>query len=1805
MLDTLVGESGLDVKAERFPMMFQLCEQLDQALAEVARRAGWDDWVHHSQSLRQRTMDMAKDQMGHARSIVDELSTKLKLAPKALPDDKLLRVFTKASLDHLLKDFSDQEEKGKERTPGWSDGLLKIGHQISARLSPRDGHPGDAGQETQYILPTERFFIGVIGQLLRSSAATKANGWVQTYLCDAAEAGEGEGGRAGTVNARPPIPRKALSPARRDPLLHLLERLGINRFITTNYDHEIERLFGDLEYRQDGHGSARSDDHSSLLRPRAERIVFHGHNASHLMTFAVRDRERRAAVVYLHGKAGREEDGADIIVTETDYQRQYLSPGDHRDIADDAISMAFGGNPILFVGSNVGEDDLLRPLRQFMSTPSRVGDRIAIALIPAMAERRKTYEEKIALLGRYGVYSIHFGIAAFDAASPIRRQPGGGWTIAEAERHSFEWLPWALGLKNQLLEFIAAIGNVNKSLNAKDQTGGDASLEELSNGLTEVLRIRADIVAKIEKGPKWTMAAERAKADRPDRPWRSDEGVLAPPDCLECIHEEVSEGLSIGGDVEIINTVLRWSKAVIEEIKKFEIHDHRRSGDLAAHLKNFNRKTKPNISSLFKKVAKEGDVAKSVLEGSTDSMLAIFTCARLMRARWQWDDWKTDWFKLPNPRPPVFSQAPRSEEGTADQGRAIYGQVESWYEGMRFEHRHKIQRPDSPQKEASDGRFYNGAPAQTFYNLVGALSKDSDEAERYRNARGRRVLTIAGRRGVGKGHFFNVLESIGVAAEDLGSGKKVSPKFYQFLKALGPDQKWAAAGFYNLSFGHEVMSVFDGIADFLHRNRPKVADASQAVTDLMNSDFQSLNRDRTRTLEAALTEWTQAASEWESVVRDKRVLIAVNFIGMLFDHKGNPKNGQVKRLFNLLIDERFASAPIDIVLVCQDTNLPSIFRGGAGREGIRPLILHRPTNNSKSRLQGEQYYEAMGVELDRPNAIRPTGRVVDLDWRPPAEKRLADPWRSSTVTISDKKGVMPPVSSVMAIHVLHETRASVITTAYFPRIALLLARHALLTGGGKLGTWVEKFYDRDHDGGLPDIFDLHAPGFRNRVRLMLNELRPDGLWNGVPGLPPSQLFSPSIVLLWLLLEVGQVSADEGNLESRFEGLIKDLREQSGPTAASVDEETIARILTPVMGTLGSADLNGQCEDILEAIRAYEGRMKELHKAVGGSRILLTLLMAGAHEITTDLAKEAGEAEKKTTVPRRAVADIGARIDRYLERAVLALVGVPQQRISDIVIDLVLSLFRRHHEQGKILPLKILVPTEGKAGPGEMKYEPSDVSSTAQFNLMMEVIWHISVIGQPVEVDVLAWCPRIQEACHKLRPGEAFTTQDYRQCVREVLKLAVNRCLAFRLSPDGKSSQSERDATREGEVGYDGHQRYAVHHLVQRFVFEKLGAPSVEFTDADQFTLSLFATQPDDLPRLTHDAHRKLSDLIEALSGYPGADENASRFKAEQDASLRQRLLRAAYGIMRAVYSVAVLARFNDAGADENGSPGHEGYFEQHRRRVRWLIRAGVEYDRWLKTMEAEVPRPPRLENAAPPFYAEEIVWLYNECAVLSLVQGKLSDAQALLEAALRAAKRIEPDETGALHVRLLLNKAVVDIERGHGFQAKEYLTRIVDMVGEHPVPPMIAEGYLGLISHLAGEVDAALARYERAIRDLSAVGRSRAASIFSRHRGDLLRNLQTPRVEEARQSIKTLFTWRRPAPMKTSGTWRFCRWSSIALIMLDQASVRTFTYSWMKSSATREMSECRVLSARQTCCERLCCCLRAKPDWRALWSLKA
>ncbi len=210
--------------------------------------------------------------------------------------------------------------------------------------------------------------------------------------------------------------RSHLIPRRNDPYWILVEQLNITRFATTNYDLEIERLMGDLGFKEtlyDFQNGLQSQDNHRVgpMGARAREIVLTEKTSADLIDFCSPSGPFSIQVAHLHGRAtdeSTEDRGTTVIVTERDYQEKYIGNSPGKITARQGLKVLFGGNPVLFVGLGLSEADVMRPFREFVGKQSR-RNRSIFALMPAdrdlIARNNFVLEHYI----RHGIYILHYG----------------------------------------------------------------------------------------------------------------------------------------------------------------------------------------------------------------------------------------------------------------------------------------------------------------------------------------------------------------------------------------------------------------------------------------------------------------------------------------------------------------------------------------------------------------------------------------------------------------------------------------------------------------------------------------------------------------------------------------------------------------------------------------------------------------------------------------------------------------------------------------------------------------------------------------------------------------------------------------------------------------------------------------------------------------------------------------------------------------------------------------------------------------------------------------------------------------------------------------------------------------------------------------------------------------------------------------------------------------------------------------------------------------------------------------------------
>ncbi|HEY3568230.1 MAG TPA: SIR2 family protein [Thermoanaerobaculia bacterium] len=198
----------------------------------------------------------------------------------------------------------------------------------------------------------------------------------------------------------PPSRTRKLDP---DPC-ELLLKLPIHRFVTTNYDCELERALV-------CHRSACSRDLGVDLKQKEDtsfgRSSFTQMEGSErLVRFALASDEE-LEVFHCHGRYDRLDS---IVATEEDYQHWYLGQTEGGPLVfQQNLELLLGSNPVLFVGYGLGDEDLLRPLRLLrVLDPSRKQSRPLFALLPSKDPEGTDSYYHASLLERFGLHVLAF-----------------------------------------------------------------------------------------------------------------------------------------------------------------------------------------------------------------------------------------------------------------------------------------------------------------------------------------------------------------------------------------------------------------------------------------------------------------------------------------------------------------------------------------------------------------------------------------------------------------------------------------------------------------------------------------------------------------------------------------------------------------------------------------------------------------------------------------------------------------------------------------------------------------------------------------------------------------------------------------------------------------------------------------------------------------------------------------------------------------------------------------------------------------------------------------------------------------------------------------------------------------------------------------------------------------------------------------------------------------------------------------------------------------------------------------------------
>lgn len=1571
------------------------------------------------------------------------------------------------TFDKLKKVFEVIKTKGC--APDWVPFLERLETRINKYLEQAES----GGDKRVYLTPTSRFMLSAMLRLLPNPFEN-----LSTFLVDEEQDPTALQKEAGTSLVEIPprnsfTSRRSIIADRFDPLAKTVRKLGIRRYITTNYDFEIERFFDDGGFSRFGPRSvdlnvARSafehdpalgadDFRSDHLGAVLSDQTFTRDHASDLVAFTVGQQRSNAAVFHLHGRATIDDE---LVISERDYLDLYLTEDGQREEVDEAIRTAFSGAPVLFLGLGMNEADLLRPLRQFISNKDRTVGYSAVTLLPA----EKGYDARVktssSLYLRYGVHTIFYGSGTIDRIDENGTQvtyPDSG----KPQRIGVDWLHRILSLTSAVTDFVswlqkgeglsldrsatlakwkvAFIEHLDEKLGA---VGEDLADVEFITAKTRVLNVLLGMrtVAQSDPGESINAAKIVEAFEASDE---SENGIVlrvptftptrrrsTDPEIQHSAGKQQIKGsLYVGWYVRLLEDVIRLCLTPSPKLST-DVETERQNCDLAAR--------------------------QIMLDGLWGAFLGTSMNAALDSLENEWRAWWKDWQRQPAHRKARFEHFKYKDTAADDSfiapPRFVRHRVDSVITDTS-----EIEEKTCPAPlplDAGQGSLTARGkvdPAwqtrvRSFDTFIAAIANQMNLPEDPASPQGRRFYTVAALRGQGKGTFMTAMSSrlgLSLYLRAAWPASGIADLNGQPLRT--PDQDFnvafAAAIFVNFSFSSEIASNFDMIlrevraADARLRAYLAVLESSsqvigQATERELRTFFKAVCEDsdrrckvpevlanlwaayrnerakvsiglpdaadsisRIKALELALDSFDKTCVEMGDLnvsLPKPRLFLCINAADLLFWPDGRPKNGEIEKFLDLILGNKAAGYPLDLIVIGSESRLGRPWRKLSGKLKAKTLVLK---------------------QIDR--AGLPHAAVEHIDRRKAAAK-LQMAGKNST-----HHGF---------VHFARPVSPMEMMISNFP----VLARALFLYDEEALA-----HFAKDPTADNTESLSKKLDDARNRWRE--SELI---TWTqkGVP--KPEDLIKAQGVAL-------------GEFHDALNKAVVSQLEWRNITGQHIDVDGILRERYRADGNVDARDWH--------KIRRY----------LGGNRFCLTILLAAAQHIVESAANlKIGTLAAET----------------FIRGTVDQVRNVGKQRKEDIVLETVLESYRRHHVIGRF---------------------------DADIDLHMLLIRHLTVIGTPVSAAVLVRLPEIRDYFANLREDPQMSR---RRTVAAALSVLCSRGLIFRLTPNPSMLQMKDETT--GQMAHrdwplDREFRYCLHRVVQRHAASLLGQGRVDPVQDNSFSPTLYASMSSGGSRLSREAYIFLRRQMVAQSQYPDipvdqAETEPLPFKWGEH-EVQVQALRAALSLARASFSVASISRFADyrrliADADR-------GYLEVYKVRLRWLIRHAWQLGEKQTDFNA--------------LYRDEVVWLYNELGVTSLAQGNLTDALALLRQAAEFNATIEGASMGGPVGNLIgVNHAVVQLERGRLASARTRLERIKrDTKASAGSVHHIARGYLCVIDHLQGRSQNLDGRFKKVTDYFQKKGDKRAAAIFLHHRARFLSLMDVPKARRlltvARQLAET------------------------------------------------------------------------------------
>lgn len=1516
--------------------------------------------------------------------------------------------------------------------------------------------------------------------------------------------------------------RRSVIDSELDPLHTMAVPLGIRRFLTTNYDFEIERLYSDRDYirftevgGKNGRGPKRDQMRNDDLGGFFEDGTFTRNRPSDLINFTLDQNGADARIFHLHGRATIT---SDLVITERDYMNLYLRRDRNRNTVNDAIRLAFHGNPLLFVGLGMEEADVLRPLREFMSDSEPALQRSAIALFAATKSRTDRAKIATTLFLRYGVHLAYYGTGRIESSS------------ARCEISDFDWLYHVDQLIGILIERVEAWYKPLVDLLKERQADSPAIRHLRDNWEHQTLNPFHSEISRSERltSLKQKMGITEVElnsgksslcvltllcnAGKTGQKAATIDEIFSCTTIVACAFDgdKSMYGKTKWQKQKDANRTLVSERRILAILIKLDLQGFGSGLQNPNHRKNITKfsdlhsllKKKPTskagkekwdrLSPKVREAARDGHARLVALQGIRNAILTGALNEALELLAIDWKHWRDRWRAIPPHRLPHFqvegSQYNTSKDPGAEGEDLLPADLKDDFFGLPLRiSRHHV---DSVITDFSSAGFGDAPLKRTWIpyataeetalkekitgvrsydNFLAAIQNrtavDMEPANAFHNRecplkQGRRVHIVAAQRGQGKGSFMAAFMTPKGLAQYIASSWPEPGAVNchrEWLNRRPPD--YLTSLFLNLSFSTEVASNFDGMMDQLIAH---LAGLKWIATNWFNRNNTPRVPSKSYSSLLEIAKIGMRTREFETSPNNNSTQAKISDIRRQIHQEISnlPRMKSIRWLIQQCRDQA--------IHLVEKENLRAEHQGGKPVCPPRFLVVISAAELlfwRRKEPKNREIAEFLTILTDPNLANAPFDLVLITN-----EQYLGAPvlGRNGTADASAFQGFIPlirPDTDTAAQMEIDEREQR----SPFP----MLKNQTALVGSLNRQSRLPKGID------TTQVCGVYFARPVSPTRLVIDNFFPLAAFLHINWWKQKNRNTDEITVVEKTLQKGRAT-----------DLIYDLSNTKDSKLITGRGFASKRLQEALMAAVAStAPDNKNALSILWNRFAgptrdedADNEWKEIRTVLRGSRFCLTIMLAAAERIALAHRSIEDGANAAEDFIRRTVDDVGSGSRDDRERAVL------------------------HH----VLDTYESYQLEG--------------DPVSDMELHFALLRHMAVIGTPVSLDVLVRAPRIREYFERHNLVQRQRTR----MMLEAMTTITRRGLAFRILPhprlkhlDKKLQGKEAHDKLLGQRSADKEYRYALHRLVQLYVLRKMGAEPQEFGELNAFAPSLYASMPSDLPRLTFDAHEFLAGLVTHLSQYPEREwaENHAGGVAFAHASISTRVqsLRAAMSIVRSTFSVAVVSHFDDYASDAEraGAQSRPGYFEAYRIQLRWIIRKAWE----LLDFESDPnfdfrkykPDQPDGHDRINTVYRDEIVWLYNECGLVCLVQGNLRDAIPLLRQAISINRKIEGGhENGAMHNRISLNLAIALLEIGQLKYAKSRLQRIrvTEMQSGSPDRTIInlVTGYLGLYYHLRGEYEQAQRYYKKALSSLRKISDMRGCSIFSRHLGDLLDN---------------------------------------------------------------------------------------------------